>query len=798
MASNSGKYGYWDNVILKEEGLPPDYSADIRGSGTNLTAISQGEAGIAYNIPSNYGSVMDFNTDTERLYYNLDASSRGTNDFTMECWFYPTREANTWGIIMQQATNGSWANGITINARYGNSRQFAIYGHNGSAYHIVADPLTDYEFNQWYHICAERYNNIMTLYVNGKATQFSDVTGNSYSTAGTPASSAEYALSLGAQSNGSYPVDGYITDARVYDGIAKYKGSFDVNKPWTPVGIEDFRVVPDTCKNNFATYNPLRKASNQTLSDGNLTCTQSGSVWGAASSTIGMDESSGKYYVEYRVADTQYSYIGIANADSLIFDLATIASGYSYMGATSNDWGYLSSTGGLRHNTGYSQTGGAVLSAGDILGITFDTSNKQAKWYKNGVLQYTETLTGNYPFFFGGGSYTSSNIVNFGQNPSFSGKTTAGTNADDSGKGLFKYAPPSGFLALCEDNLPTPAIADPGDHFKTVLYEGNGVARHPVSGVGFKPDFVWLKGREGSSLNHILCDSVRGVKRTLFTNNQLAEYTDRGVNSFDEDGFTLFYPGGDENNDGIEYVAWCWKAGGPAVTNTDGSINSSVSVNRDAGFSIVSYTGNNTNNTTVGHGLGKTPAFVVTKSRSNTQSPAWHTSHVSLAANYDLALDSTTAAWQPASNGWHELTNSSVFTLKNGSSDGNNVNRSGDAYIAYCWAEIEGYSKIGSYEGNGSADGPFVYCGFKPAFLIRKSSTSVVGWYITDSARNPNNPVNTFLDTKDHDPDGTGTAVDFLSNGFKLRNADAGTNYDNQTYIYIAFAESPFQTANAK
>ena len=796
MSSNTGKYGYWDNIILKEEGLPPDYSANIRGSGTNLTAISQGEAGIAYNIPSNYGSVMDFNTDSERLYYSLDGTSRGTNDFTMECWFYPTREANTWGIIMQHATNSSWHNGITVNARYGNSRQFTIYGHNGSNYHVVVDPRTNYEFNQWYHICAERHNDILTLYVNGKATAFTDVTGNNYSTADTPSNSSSYAFSLGAQSDGSYPSDGYITDVRVYDGVAKYKGGFDVPKPYTPVGIEAFRTTTDTCKNNFATFNLLKKSSNQTLSDGNLTCTQEGSVWGAASSTIGMDESSGKYYVEYRVRDTQYSYIGIANVDSLVFDLATVASGYSYMGATANDWGYLSSNGNLRHNDGNVQTGGAVLSAGDILGITFDTSNKEAKWYKNGALQYTQTLTGNYPFFFASGSYQSSNIVNFGQNPSFGGRTTAGTNADDSGKGLFKYAPPTGFLALCEDNLPTPAIADPGKHFKSVLYTGDGVAGRPITGVGFQPDFVWLKGRTSASLNHILCDSIRGPKNTLFTNNTLAQYTDRGLNSFDQDGFTLFSAGGDENNNSLsgaphQYVAWCWKAGGRAVTNKDGALTSQVSVNRDAGFSIVKFTGQTSGTSTVGHGLGKKPAFWIYKPHTNTT--GWYTYHQSLGASGWLQFDTTAATTGNAAAWGGVEPTSTVLTHGSGL-----INQG--SCILYAWAEIEGYSRFGSYVGNGNADGTFVYCGFKPAWVLIKkiNGSGNENWRLFDSSRCPTNPNNKHLLPSNGAAESTESGIDLLSNGFKLRHADAHQNQNGSTYIFAAFAESPFQTANAK
>ena len=814
MASQSAVHGFWDNVILKAEDLPRDYSADIRGSGSNLTVTSQDEAGIAYNIPSNYGSVIDFNTNSERLYYNLDGTGRGTNDFTMECWFYPTREANTWGIIMQHATNGSWANGITINARYGNSRQFTIYSQNGSNNYITVDPDVGYAFNQWYHICAERYNDTLTLYVDGVAKANRDVSGHDYGTADTPSNSSQYAFSLAAQSDGSYPSDGYITDVRVYDGIAKYKGGFDVPKPYTPVGIEAFRTTADTCKNNFATLNPLGTGADLTYSNGNLTCLHGSSTTrGPSIATIGVSQAgTEKYYWEYMSTSTSTN-----NALSGIVGLGPDITDGKYAGYTNQyGIGYYSANGESYTAYGGSLTFasyGATYTNGDVIGVALDmeTNNGTLTFYKNGVSQgVAATGLGVYltngsiqawvPGFGDGGS--SSNVthhVNFGQNPTFSGQVTAGTNADDSGKGLFKYAPPTGFLALCEDNLPTPAIADPGKHFKTVLYDGDGSAGRSITGVGFKPDFVWFKSRN-TAVSNILNDTVRGITEHLSSDSANAASTPSYpyLNSVNNDGFSLYgtsNSGG--NTTGRNYVAWCWKAGGAALTNNDGSITSQVSVNRTAGFSIVSYTGNNTAGATIGHGLGKKPSFMIVKER--TGASGWFVYHKDLGATKFLSLHANSAAGTETGNTacWYATEpNTSVFTVgQNGA-----TNEASRPIIAYCWTEIEGYSKFGSYIGNNSADGPFAYCGFKPAWvLIKKTDGSGdENWRLFDSSRCPTNQNNKHLLPSSSNAESTESGIDLLSNGFKLRHADAHQNQSGSTYVFMAFAESPFQTANAK
>jgi hypothetical protein len=252
------------------------------------------------------------------------------------------------------------------------------------------------------------------------------------------------------------------------------------------------------------------------------------------------------------------------------------------------------------------------------------------------------------------------------------------------------------------------------------------------------------------------------------------------------------------NTTGRTYVAWCWKAGGPAVSNTDGSITSQVSANQDAGFSIVSYTGNNTDGATIGHGLGKKPSFMIVKER--TGASGWFVYHKDLGATKFLALHDTLAAGTETGSGscWFATEpTSSVFTVgANGATNENNR-----PIISYCWTEIEGFSKFGSYVGNDDPDGPFVYCGFKPAFVMTKRTDTTGEWWMYDSSRGSTNPIPRMLladSSGTENEDSSSYLLDFLSNGFKIRAGLAALNGDGGTFIFMAFAESPFQTANAK
>ena len=338
-------------------------------------------------------------------------------------------------------------------------------------------------------------------------------------------------------------------------------------------------------------------------------------------------------------------------------------------------------------------------------------------------------------------------------------------------------------------------IDDPTSFFNTILYTGDGNTSRGITGVGFQPDWLWIKRRDATE-GHVLFDVVRSADARLQSNNGNAE-ADRPniVYSFDSDGFSVSQSDIDNasNNNGGTYVAWNWKAGGSASSNSNGSITSSVSANTTAGFSIVSYTGNSTSGATVGHGLSSAPKFVIGKAR-NTSGEDWFTGNASNGFDKYIKLNDTHAA-QTFSGVFHDTAPSStVVTL------GSNgiINSSSYNYIMYCFSEVKGYSKIGSYKGNGNADGTFVYTGFRPTWiLLKQSSTSGAGWRMHDTKRGiSGNPEDETLYASANNAESTGRDVDFLSNGFKLRTDSGDGNSSGATYIYLAFAESPFVNSN--
>jgi len=331
-------------------------------------------------------------------------------------------------------------------------------------------------------------------------------------------------------------------------------------------------------------------------------------------------------------------------------------------------------------------------------------------------------------------------------------------------------------------------IDSPKKYFDTKLYTGNG-STQSIGGLSFKPDWVWTKSRSAAGY-HRVYDIIRGTSLALFPNDTGAEATNSGVTSFDSNGFTM---GSINNDNGTTYSSWNWLANGAGVSNTAGTISSTVSANTTSGFSIVSYTGNGTNGATVGHGLGVAPKMVIVKSRSNA-STDWAVYHASLTAGNMLFLNTTGAsgAISTFDNGGINPVSSTTFTTAQGGVSKNNVNTSSYTYIAYCFAEIKGFSKFGSYTGNGSTDGTFVYTGFKPAFLLMKRTDSISQWYMYDNKRNTYNPENLQLDAMDTGAESTLLSGDFCSNGFKFRSASSAFNFSGYTYIYMAFAENPF------
>jgi len=335
-------------------------------------------------------------------------------------------------------------------------------------------------------------------------------------------------------------------------------------------------------------------------------------------------------------------------------------------------------------------------------------------------------------------------------------------------------------------------INKPTDYFNTVLYTGNG-STQSITGVGFQPDWVWIKARSATR-DHNLYDSVRGATKWLDSQQTLAEDTfTNGLTSFDSDGFSV----GDlikSNNNSETYASWNWLASNTTASNTDGSITSTVSANTTSGFSIVSYTGTGST-ATVGHGLGVTPKMIITKNRSSVET--WRPYHVALGAGQALALNDVNATDTDAAYWSNTEPTSSVFTV--GTTAG--TNGSGNSMIAYCFAEVKGFSKFGSYVGNGNADGTFIYTGFKPAFVIFKKTSAVGNWAMLDSTRSYANVANHTLATNSSNAEssfgggesvfGASNKVDIVSNGIKIREASDYNNASGATFIYMAFAEEP-------
>ena len=331
------------------------------------------------------------------------------------------------------------------------------------------------------------------------------------------------------------------------------------------------------------------------------------------------------------------------------------------------------------------------------------------------------------------------------------------------------------------------------EYFNTKLYTGTG-SSNSVTGVGFQPDWVWIKRRSATS-SHQLFDAVRGVTKRVFSDSNEAESTSATtLTSFDSDGFTVSTHTG-LNGSSDTYAAWNWLANGSGSANTDGSISSTVSASTTSGFSIVKYTGNLTSGANIGHGLGVKPAMIIIKNLDATES--WLCYHTSLGATKHIKLNVTEAAGTATSRFNDTEPTTSLFTVGNDPQ----TNGNGNDMIAYCFAEKKGFSKFGSYTGNGSTDGSFIFTGFKPAFVLAKRTNAVESWVMFDNKRDPHNVVGHVLHPNNNTVEsdqtsGTLYVMDFLSNGFKLKGTDTLVNGSGSTYIYMAFAEAPLVGSN--
>ena len=338
-------------------------------------------------------------------------------------------------------------------------------------------------------------------------------------------------------------------------------------------------------------------------------------------------------------------------------------------------------------------------------------------------------------------------------------------------------------------------IDDPSAYFQTALYTGNGTSTNAITNDGnsdLQPDWLWLKARSILA-DHIVFDSNRGTNKRISTNTTGAEETQAFYSSFDSDGFTLGDSNANVNQSGATYVNWQWKAnGGTTSSNTDGTITSTVQANTTAGFSIVQYVGNGSSGATFGHGLGVAPEVVILKNRDTARS--WFVGHLSLGFNFITHLNQTTASDEDSVYWNNTAPSSTVVTLGNNEGGNENTNN----FVAYCFKEIQGYSKFGSYKGTGNADGPFIYTGFKPAWVMIRRTDAVENWIMLDNKREPFNVVTKRLYADTSGAESTsGTRMDFVSNGFKLRQSVGDINTSSGTYIYMAFAESPFVSSES-
>ena len=529
---------------------------------------------------------------------------------------------------------------------------------------------------------------------------------------------------------------------------------------------------------NYSVGNPISGQTAQTISASNLQIAIGGvsAQWRTAITTMAVG--AGKWYGEFTVTTSA----GAASCMIGILPPADYSTGNFYVGSLSTNYGYLND--GNKYNNGSATAYGSSYTSGDVIGIAYDGDNNKVWFSKNGVWQasgdpaagtnaaFTTTSGANFLFVAGAAGVTAATYqVNFGQR-------------------AFAYTPPTGFKALCTANLPAATIKQGNKYMDATLYTGNGGTQTITNAAGFAPDLIWLKGRSYIS-NNRLSDRVRGVNNSLITNLTNAEDTSSTnyVTAFNSNGFSLNSGAGDVNQSGASLVAWQWQAGGAAVTNNAGTISAQVSANPSVGFSIVSYTGNGTNGATIGHGLGVTPSLIIEKGRSTTfqwsvqgcgklWTPA--TSNLFLSANNALNA-----------GGAYGAPNSSTFYP----SMTNYANQSGVTNIAYVFAEIPGFSKFGSYTGNGSADGTFVYTGFRPKFVMTKRTSGIGSWDIMDTSRNAYNVVNEAL-VADVTGVFTSNDMDILSNGFKFRTS--GSDNVSGTYIFMAFAENPFQNSNAR
>ena len=759
---------------------------------------------------------LRFNSSDTTHLNRTPSSASNRRTYTFSCWVKRSKLTAENNIF--HANSASWF-------RFENTDKIYFW-HNGST--AVYTDAVFRDVSAWYHLVLAvdttqaSASNRVKIYVNGVQQTLSGTQPSQNADTGFNNNIAHYIGSQGNSSSNAF--NGYLAEVNFVDGqqlAATAFGEYDDNNVWQPkdtrtdltFGTNGFRLdfsdnsstsalgndaagsnnwtannfsvasgegndslldtpmnyEADTGNNggNYCVWNRLSSNGGVTIKNGNLDTVNTGSSYDNPRATFGM--SSGKWYWEVKLTSFAGGFhVGLALPN---------AANSSYLGATSGTWAYGDS--GQKYDQGSSSSYGASFTTvGDVISCAFDADAGSVVFYKNGVSQgtaFTGLTNGPYlPALYArvnstGGSW------NFGQRP-------------------FTYTPPSNHKALCTTNLTDPTIADGSDYFHAKTYTGVETANTNITGFNFSPDFVWIK-RRNADIGHFLYDTIRGIRRSLYSNSSEAEnnYSDT-LEAFNSDGFTLG-DSGFVNGNNDTYVAYAWEGASSTASNTNGNITSSVRANTSAGFSIVTWSGNS-QNATVGHGLGAVPEMIWHKRRNGSAS--WIVYHKDVGNNKFLQFNAGDGENQ-GSYFDNKSPTSTIFNV----SDFDEINRSGSNYVAFCFAPVAGYSAFGSYSGNNNANGPFIFTGFRPAWLLIKRKNGSANWYLVDNARDPDNDVHKYLKPNtnsaeiDTNSESTKNNLDFLSNGFKLRGTEISTNA-SQDYIYAAFAEHPFKTARAR
>lgn len=780
-----------------------------------------------------------FDKDTDDQSFDWTPSSDGNRKtWTFSCWLKRSKLPS--GSTVLSARSGS----LLMYIRF-LSDKFDFLRWNGAsaAWQLQTNRLFR-DTSSWYHLVVAfdttqaTASNRIKVYVNGGAAE------TSFAVANYPNQNTDWHVNQSGyeQSIGYHSFDGYITEVNFIDGQAldgshfgetdsdtgqwipkEYEGTYGSNGYFLNFADNSAATAAAIGKDSSGNSNNFTPANvSVTAGIGNDsfidTPTNNFCIWNAAASTGTIDKGgthrdgggytargttilkNNKYYFEVK--------IGASTGTADCIGVARI-SGPQYTRDNTKCAQYFGN-GEYKIEGANQQSGWSSYDTDDVIGCAIDTTQSPAKiWFaKNNTWQNS----GNPSTGANGIDLTAGEDYVFSHDHG-SGANTSKGDAMFGGNGYHVYTPPTDFVSACVANLPKPTIKKGTDHFNTVLYTGTGNTNtNTVTGVGFTPNLVWCKDRS-SAFYHGLWDTVRGVSgnnsRFLVPSETFAEGAGAVtggnpylmMNSLDADGFTLGATSpatASVNHLNDNFVSWNWLGNSSNVSNSDGDIDSIVNVNATAGFSIVTWTGDGTDGQTVGHGLGVKPEFIVIKKRENNSggnTGYWNVQHTGLQVGPIATSSTFTLSGYP--NGTLYLNDTQA---QSSYSYDNQVNGNTDTFVAYCFAGVEGYSKLGSYTGNGDADGAFVYTGFKPAWVITKRTVGgTSNWNIFDNKRPGFNLTNDrlFSNLNYAETESSGTRIDLLSNGFKMRGDNVDANGSGSTYVYMAFAETSFKYANA-